>query len=68
MAKAGAKKKEPVSTVDKNRYNMKIVGSDVCAACKQQCERGLRYLEAMAKPGAVGRGVPCMLTKGKGYK
>jgi hypothetical protein len=68
MAKKAVKKNEPASTLDKNRYNMKIVTSDVCAVCKQQCLRGIRYLELMAKPGAMGSGVPCMLTKGKAYK
>nr|WP_040948546.1 hypothetical protein [Gorillibacterium massiliense] len=70
MVKAGAakKKKEPVSVTDKNRFNMKIVTSDVCEVCKMQCERGIRYMKAMRVPGAVGNGVPCILTKGKGYK
>ncbi|WNQ13562.1 hypothetical protein MJA45_11275 [Paenibacillus aurantius] len=67
MAKKTGKKKE-LSTVDRNQFNMKIVTSDVCHACKHKCARGIRYMEAMAQPGALGRGVPCMLTKGKGYK
>ncbi|WP_058301755.1 hypothetical protein [Gorillibacterium timonense] len=68
MAKAAAKKKEPLSSHDKNRYNMKVVSSDTCQVCKQQCPRGIRYLEHMAKPGAVGHGVPCILTQGRAYK
>lgn len=56
------------STIDRNMFNMKVVTSDVCAVCKQQCERGIRYMEKMSLPGAVGFGVPCILTKGKGYK
>jgi hypothetical protein len=31
--------------------------------CKQQCARGLRYLAKMSEPGAVGNGVPCILTR-----
>ena len=68
MVKAGAKKKEPISSHDKNRYNMRMVTSDVCEACKSKCGRGIRYMEAMREPGATGYGVPCILTKGKGYK
>lgn len=68
MAKAGTKKKEALSTGDKNRFNMKIVTSETCQVCKQQCPRGLRYLEHMSRPGAEGHGVPCVLTKGKAYK
>jgi len=44
---------------------MKIVTSATCAACKSQCARGIAYLEQMEKPGAVGRGVPCVLTSYK---
>jgi hypothetical protein len=61
-----AKKNTPVSSIDKNQYNMKVVLSDVCAKCRK-CERGIRYLEKMSVPGAVGQGVPCMLTRGKAY-
>ncbi|WP_036745756.1 hypothetical protein [Paenibacillus sp. UNC451MF] len=60
------KKNTPVSSIDKNKFNMKIVTSDVCSRCRK-CERGLRYLEKMSQPGAVGKGVPCILTKGKAY-
>jgi len=68
MAKVAAKKKDVPSAGDKNRFNMKIVTADTCQACKQQCARGIRYLEKMAQPGAEGRGVPCILTKGRAYK
>lgn len=54
--------------VDKNKYNMKVVTSSMCEACKQKCRRGILYLEKMSKPGAIGYGVPCILTKGKVYK
>ncbi|MGF9713669.1 MULTISPECIES: hypothetical protein [Paenibacillus] len=60
------KKKTPPSSIDKNRFNMKVVTSDVCARCLK-CERGRRYLQKMSLPGAVGKGVPCILTKGKAY-
>jgi hypothetical protein len=45
------------------QYTMKIVESSTCAVCKQQCLRGLRYLDKMSEPGAVGQGVPCILTR-----
>lgn len=67
MAKNSAKKFIPIVT-DKNKYNMKVVTSSTCEACKQQCAKGLLYLDKMSKPGAVGYGVPCILTKGKGFK
>lgn len=52
---------------NRNHFNMKMVTSDKCEACRL-CERGLQYLERMSHPGAVGNGVPCILTKGKAYK
>ncbi|KEQ25445.1 hypothetical protein [Paenibacillus tyrfis] len=61
-----AKKNVPMSSIDKTKFNMKVVTSDVCARCRK-CQRGLRYLEKMSQPGAVGNGVPCILTKGKAY-
>lgn len=48
--------------------NMKVVLSSACEACKSPCQRGLAYLEKMSRPGAIGYGVPCILTKGKAYK
>ncbi|MEO3947588.1 hypothetical protein [Gorillibacterium sp. CAU 1737] len=68
MAKPAAKKKEPMASGDKHRFNRKIVSSDTCFVCKSPCQRGLRYLEQMTLPGAIGRGVPCILTQGKAYK
>lgn len=68
MSKNKTKSKNaPPSQIDKNQFNMKVVLSDVCARCRQ-CERGIRYLEKMSLPGALGKGVPCILTKGKAYK
>ncbi|WP_289138768.1 hypothetical protein [uncultured Brevibacillus sp.] len=46
-----------------NQHNLKIVTSSTCQACKQQCARGLAYLEQMSQPGKIGFGVPCILTK-----
>ncbi|MCL6458721.1 MAG: hypothetical protein K6T85_12005 [Gorillibacterium sp.] len=68
MAKANAKKNELPSIKDKYRFNMKIVTSDTCLVCKQKCLRGIRYMESLAVPGAIGRGVPCILTKGRAFK
>lgn len=66
MSGKKVKKKTPLSIIDKNKFNMKVVTSDVCSRCRK-CERGLRYLERMSQPGAVGKGVPCILTKGRAY-
>jgi hypothetical protein len=55
------KKKSAAANVQK-RAQMKIVTSDTCAVCKTPCTRGLAYLEMMKIPGAVGTGVPCVLT------
>ncbi|WP_246627730.1 hypothetical protein [Paenibacillus solanacearum] len=66
-AKKPPKKGTPPSIIDKNQFNMKVVTSDVCEKCRK-CSRGLRYLEKMSRPGAIGCGVPCILTKGKAYK
>lgn len=46
-----------------NQQNLKIVTSSTCQVCKQQCARGLAYLEQMSQPGKIGFGVPCILTK-----
>lgn len=59
------KKKKDLSAIDRSLSTMKMVSSDVCLVCKQQCERGIRYMERMSEPGAVGYGVPCILTRGK---
>jgi len=59
------KKKKELSAIDRSLSTMKTVSSDVCLVCKQQCERGIRYMERMSEPGAVGYGVPCILTRGK---
>jgi hypothetical protein len=67
MAKKN-KKKGMQLDVNKHQYNMKVVHSGICEACKMQCARGISYMDQMSKPGAVGYGVPCILTKGKAYK
>lgn len=64
MAK-GKKVKKRNSRQHPNQLNLKIVTSSTCLACKQQCARGLAYLERMSQPGAIGNEVPCILTKPK---
>ncbi|KMK76561.1 hypothetical protein [Alkalihalobacillus pseudalcaliphilus] len=70
MAKAKAKKKVQAkpSVQEKYQYTMRAVTSDVCISCKTQCQRGINYMNKMSEPGAIGKGVPCHLTKGKGTK
>lgn len=59
---AGKKIKKHVSSARPQAY-YKIVTSDTCSVCRQQCARGIRYLARMERPGAVGNGVPCVLTR-----
>ncbi|MDQ0059505.1 hypothetical protein [Paenibacillus harenae] len=54
-------KKKPAS--ERKQYHYKLVLSDTCAVCKTPCARGMRYLDRMRQPGAVGKGVPCVLTR-----
>lgn len=61
MAKAKIKRKN--TRQHPNQTDMKIVTTPTCMVCKQQCTRGLAYLEKMSQPGAIGFGVPCILTK-----
>ncbi|MFC0558483.1 hypothetical protein [Halalkalibacter alkalisediminis] len=67
MAKKTNKKKAApkISASEKYAFTMKMVTSDTCFSCKQQCTRGLAYLNKMSVPGAIGKGVPCVLTKGR---
>ncbi|MCM3784284.1 hypothetical protein M3231_14965 [Neobacillus mesonae] len=51
---------------EKVRTSMKLVTSEVCEVCKTPCVLGMTYAERMRQPGAVGKGVPCILTKPKG--
>lgn len=55
-------KKKTVSS-DRKQFHYKLVLSSTCAVCKTPCERGIRYWEKMKEPGAVGKGVPCVLTR-----
>jgi hypothetical protein len=57
-----AKKGKQLSS-GKAEYTMRIVESSTCEVCKQPCSRGLRYLAKMSEPGALGKGVPCILTR-----
>ncbi|KZE68778.1 hypothetical protein AWM68_00410 [Fictibacillus phosphorivorans] len=71
MAKKNAKKNiknKYDSNVNKYQHTQKMVTSETCIVCKTQCARGLEYIERMSKPGALGKGVPCHLTKGRGHK
>jgi len=61
----GKPKKKAKRSDAMSRPQMKIVTSATCQVCTQQCQRGIRYLERMAQPGAIGFGVPCILTLGK---
>nr|WP_017727497.1 hypothetical protein [Halalkalibacterium ligniniphilum] len=56
------------TAAEKYKHSMKMVTSETCFVCKSQCAKGLTYLERMSVPGAVGKGVPCILTKGKAFK
>ncbi|MFC4778417.1 hypothetical protein ACFO9Q_16595 [Paenibacillus sp. GCM10023252] len=60
--KGKAVKKKTAST-DKKQFHYKLVMSGTCAVCKTPCARGMDYLERMSEPGAVGKGVPCILTR-----
>lgn len=55
--------KKKKSASDRKQYYYKLVLSDTCAVCKTPCARGMRYLDRMKQPGAVGKGVPCVLTR-----
>ncbi|RXT08077.1 hypothetical protein [Ammoniphilus sp. CFH 90114] len=61
---APKKKKVISSSFDNMKHYMKSVTSDTCIQCTQQCQRGLAYIEKMSKPGAIGYGVSCILTRG----
>ena len=63
--KSRAAKRRTVSYHNTLQWYTKIVTSETCAVCKSQCARGIDYLERMSRPGAVGRGVPCVLTRYK---
>lgn len=45
------------------QYVMKLVESSTCEVCKTPCTRGMNYLARMKVPGAIGYGVPCILTR-----
>ncbi|MBM7564325.1 hypothetical protein [Paenibacillus sacheonensis] len=55
--------KKKKSASDRKQAVLKLVLSDTCAVCKTPCARGMRYYESMKQPGAVGKGVPCILTR-----
>lgn len=55
--------KKTKSSSERKQYHYKLVLSDTCAVCKTPCARGMKYWERMKEPGAVGKGVPCILTR-----
>ncbi|MCR8643850.1 hypothetical protein NV379_14435 [Paenibacillus sp. N1-5-1-14] len=57
------KKKKKELTNGRVQYTMRLVESSTCAVCKTPCKRGMDYLEKMSEPGAMGHGVPCILTR-----
>ncbi|MNI35741.1 hypothetical protein D3C73_897760 [compost metagenome] len=61
--KGGKVSKKKVLSSGRPQFTMRIVDSSSCAVCKQTCARGLRYLDKMSEPGALGQGVPCILTR-----
>lgn len=61
-AKGKAVSKNQVRS-ERKQIHYKLVLSETCAVCKTPCSRGMNYFEQMQKPGAVGYGVPCVLTK-----
>ncbi|MCM3337126.1 hypothetical protein M3650_00340 [Paenibacillus sp. MER TA 81-3] len=64
MAKGNAKKKKDPAG-GRTQYMMRIVTSDRCAVCPTPCARGVNYLNRVSEPGAVGNGIPCVLTRMK---
>ncbi|BBH21164.1 hypothetical protein Back11_25090 [Paenibacillus baekrokdamisoli] len=63
MAKGKVVKKKKNTASDRKQVNMKLVLSGTCDVCKTPCNRGIRYREMMKEPGALGKGVPCILTR-----
>jgi hypothetical protein len=61
--KVGKVSKKNELPSQRTQYTMKLVESFTCSVCKQQCPRGLHYLAKMSEPGALGKGVPCILTR-----
>lgn len=63
MAKGKSTKKKKEASGGRAQYTMRMVTSDRCAVCPTPCSRGIAYCARMNEPGAVGQGVPCILTK-----
>ncbi|MWV45181.1 hypothetical protein GRF59_16265 [Paenibacillus sp. HJL G12] len=62
MVKSKGKKPSQAKS-EKMHKGMRLVTSQVCEVCKTPCARGMAYAARMREPGAVGKGVPCILTK-----
>ncbi|WEK52911.1 MAG: hypothetical protein P0Y55_09860 [Candidatus Cohnella colombiensis] len=58
---AKAKKKTKLKS-ERFQPQMKIVTVDKCIVCPTPCSRGIAYRDRMKEPGAIGYGVPCVLT------
>lgn len=56
------KKIKVEATTERKQVHMKIVTTETCLACKQPCQRGMDYVDRMSQPGAIGYGVPCILS------
>jgi hypothetical protein len=63
MGKAKTGKKRTNQEGGRPTFRMSIVLSDTCEACPTPCPRGIRYRLSMREPGAIGKGVPCILTR-----
>lgn len=63
VAKGKTVKKKKSASGGRIQYTMRIVTSDRCKVCPTPCARGMRYLKHMTQDGAVGKGVPCILTR-----
>jgi len=63
MSKAKNAKLKKAPPSDRRNMRQQVVLSATCEACPTPCAKGIRYRERMRVPGAVGRGVPCVLTR-----
>ncbi|GGG90197.1 hypothetical protein [Paenibacillus radicis (ex Gao et al. 2016)] len=63
MSKGKAKVIKKKAASDRKQYHYKLVLSGTCGVCKTPCARGMKYWERMQEPGALGKGVPCVLTR-----
>lgn len=62
MAGQGKTTKKKKGAETQHQPQMKIVTVDTCTSCSSRCARGIQYMQTMKRPGAIGYGVPCILT------